>query len=99
MRFIRTISARTYYRDEDAKNQEIRSKFEGFLVEACDHLQMFKSDVNVIVDFIIMAEDYSFENLKQRAIVQASMFSSEQLQDEKDYRKISSEIRQKLERK
>ena len=50
----------SYYRDEEAISKEIRSKFEGFLVEACDHLPMFKSDVNVIVDLIIMAEFYSF---------------------------------------
>ena len=60
---------------------------------------MFKSDVNVIVDLIIMAEDYSFEDLKQRAIAQASMFSSEQLQGEVNYCKTSSEIRKKIERK
>ena len=73
MRHIRNSSR--YSRSEDIKKQEVRNKFEGFLVEACDHLPMYKSDVNVIVDLIIMAEDYSFENLKEKAIVQASMFS------------------------
>lgn len=100
MRYIRSSSQYSYYgRNEDTKNQEVKRKFEGFLVEACDQLPIFTSDVNVIVDLIIMAEDYSFENVKEKAIVQASMFSSEQLQGEKNNRKISSEIRQKLERK
>lgn len=78
------------------REKEAIEKFESIAVHACDNIPMIHSDVEVLVDAILMGEEFSLLTLKSHAIVQASKFTMNELKATANFHRLSSIAQKEL---